>query len=55
MLKFCFEVGETAAETHSMLYEACSDDASSQMTTCEWSKHFKNGGLADLQLQDPNF
>jgi hypothetical protein len=42
-VKFCFRVGKTAAETHNMLLEAYSDDASSQTMTCKWFKRFKNG------------
>jgi hypothetical protein len=42
-IKFCFKVGKTVTETHSMLNEACSNDAMSQTTISEWSKHFKNG------------
>jgi hypothetical protein len=41
-VKFCFKVRKTAAETHTMLHEACTDDASSQ-NDYEWFKRFKNG------------
>jgi hypothetical protein len=41
--KFCFKVVKTVAETHNMLYEVSSDDASSQTATYEWFKHPKNG------------
>jgi hypothetical protein len=37
-VEFCFK-----AETHNMLHEAYGDDASSQTTTYEWFKRFKNG------------
>jgi hypothetical protein len=42
-IKFCIEVGKTAAETHNMLREAYGDDALNQTTTYEWFKSFKNG------------
>jgi hypothetical protein len=42
-VKLCFKVGKTAPETHNMVHEAYSDDASSQTTTYKWFKHFKNG------------
>jgi hypothetical protein len=42
-VKFCFKVRKTAAETHSMLCEAYSYDALSQIMTYKWFRHFKNG------------
>jgi hypothetical protein len=42
-IKYCFKVGKTAAETHSMLCEVYGDDASIQMMTYEWFTCFKNG------------
>jgi hypothetical protein len=61
-VKFCFKVRTTAAETHNMLCEADSDDASSQMMTYEWFNVLKMeelqwmmmSCLANLQLQNPN-
>jgi hypothetical protein len=41
-VKFCFKVGKTAAETHSMLHEAYDNDVLSQTMTYEWFRHFKN-------------
>jgi hypothetical protein len=40
---FCFKVGKIASETHSMLREAYSDDAWSQMMTYKCFKRSKNG------------
>jgi hypothetical protein len=45
-VKFCFKVGKTPVETHNMLREAYSDDASSQTTIYKWFKHFKNGRIS---------
>jgi hypothetical protein len=41
-LKFCFKLGETAAETHKMLKEAFGDNAQGHMQTCKWFEHFKD-------------
>jgi hypothetical protein len=35
--------GKMAAETHNMLHEAFCNDASSQVMTSNWFKHFENG------------
>jgi hypothetical protein len=40
-VKFCFKVGEIAAETHNMLCEAYSDDALSQTETYDGSNFLK--------------
>jgi hypothetical protein len=45
-VKSCLKVGEKAAETHNMLHDAYGNDASSQRTTYEWFKRFKNGGTS---------
>ena len=38
-IKFCFELGKLAAETHKMLKKT---SAQGQMQSCEWFKRFKN-------------
>jgi hypothetical protein len=43
VLKFCFKVRKTAAETHNTLRGTYGDDAFSQTTTYKWFKHLKNG------------
>jgi hypothetical protein len=45
-VKSSIEVGKAAAETYSMLHEACRDDALRQMTTYKWFKCFKNGSTS---------
>jgi hypothetical protein len=55
-VKFCFNVGKRAVETH-MLREAYGNDTFSQTMTYVWFKRFKNGrtsSVANVQLQDPN-
>jgi len=42
-IKFCFNLKETAAETHRMLQEAFGDNAMSQRKTFLWYKRFKDG------------
>jgi hypothetical protein len=42
-IKLWFKVRKTDTKTCSMLYEASGGDASSQTTTYEWFRHFKNG------------
>jgi hypothetical protein len=41
--KFCFNLKQTAAETHRMLQEAFGDNAMSQSKTFLWYKCFKDG------------
>ena len=42
-IKFCFNLIETAAETHRMLQKAFGDNAMSQSKTFLWYKRFKDG------------
>jgi hypothetical protein len=45
-IKFCFKLGETAAETHKMLREVFGDSALGLTQTYEWFKRFKNGRMS---------
>jgi hypothetical protein len=45
-INFCFNLGNTAAETHKMLKEAFGDNALSLTQTYEWFKRFKNGRMS---------
>jgi hypothetical protein len=58
-VKLCLKAGKPA-ESHNTLHEAYSNDASSQITTCERFKVLKMehwwmtmSNVADLQPQDP--
>ncbi|PNF28249.1 hypothetical protein B7P43_G06650 [Cryptotermes secundus] len=42
-IKFCFKLGETAAEMHQMLKQVFSDNSLGQTQTYDWYKSFKNG------------
>ena len=46
LIKFCFKLGKTAAETHKMLKEAFGDNSLGQTQAYEWFKHFKNGRIS---------
>jgi hypothetical protein len=41
-IKFCFKLGKTAAETHTMLKEEFGDNALGQTQTYEWLQWSKN-------------
>jgi hypothetical protein len=43
LIKFCFKLNKTAAETHQMLNEAFGEQTLNQATTFEWFKRFKDG------------
>jgi hypothetical protein len=40
-VKFCFELGKTASETHEMLKTAFGDNAMRRTQTFEWFSRFK--------------
>jgi hypothetical protein len=42
-VKFCFELGKTASETHRMLKTAFGDNAMGRTQTFEWFSRFKHG------------
>jgi hypothetical protein len=45
-IKFCFKLGNMAAETHKMLKEAFADNALGLNQTYEWFRHLKNGRMS---------
>jgi len=45
-IKFCFLLGETAAETVTMLREAFKEEALSQARVYEWFSWFKHDDVA---------
>jgi len=48
-IKFCFLLGKTAAETVTMLREAFTEEALSQVRVYKWLSWFKRG---DMSLED---
>jgi hypothetical protein len=45
-VKFCFLLGKTAAETVTLLKEACKDEAMCKTQVYEWFIHFKRGEMS---------
>jgi hypothetical protein len=44
-IKFCFQLGKTAAETVTVLREAFKEEALSQARVYEWFSQFKRGDV----------
>ena len=43
-IKFCFRLGKSATETHTMLLDAYDEEAMSRSRTFEWFSRFAAGG-----------